>query len=377
MKHLSRLLRFTRIALFLPTIWFLYQGQNLIAFSFLCAAFCIGYIVNFSLRHQEDEHPYFILWIRSFQIIFSTLLMGSILYLDYQTRESISLMLASGFGMLLLRLIIYPMYAVSLLRENKALLHPGFWDKLARLSVTATLSIYVLGIEYYQEIAMGIMQLSLFASGLAFLYSYYRDADHRKPLSIVNQLTVSRIALTPVFIWVFFYDSDLNFANNHPIFKSLAFLLVVAFMGTDYLDGYLARKWNEVSTLGKYLDPFSDKISNMTIFLCFMASGYANVWMLALIYFREASVETLRTLAAHQNMTMPARQSGKIKTAMQGGGILIILLHAFEFHKSWVPSYDIWWHYLPYSCMSIITLVTLLSGLDYFYSSRDILKKYL
>jgi CDP-diacylglycerol--glycerol-3-phosphate 3-phosphatidyltransferase len=187
---------------------------------------------------------------------------------------------------------------------------------------------------------------------------------------------MSRIVLTPVFLWIFFYDGNLNYQDNSLVFKILALIMVVAFMVTDFLDGYLARKWGEVSTLGKYLDPFSDKISNMTVFLCFLASGYASVWMVALIYFREASVETLRTLAANEGITMPARRSGKWKTAIQGTGILIILVGALDPLFAILPGWNEIWEYLPYSVMGIITFVTIASGIDYFASSKDVLKKY-
>jgi len=138
----------------------------------------------------------------------------------------------------------------------------------------------------------------------------------------------------------------------------------------------LARKMGEVSTLGKYLDPFSDKISNMTIFLCFLASGYATIWMVALIYFREASVETLRTLAANQSIVMPARRSGKWKTAIQGTGIVIILLGTLDFWSTLVPCWNAIWDYLPNTVMWIVTAATLLSGIDYFASSKQVLKNY-
>jgi CDP-diacylglycerol--glycerol-3-phosphate 3-phosphatidyltransferase len=180
-----------------------------------------------------------------------------------------------------------------------------------------------------------------------------------------------------VFLWVFFYDNDLDYNNNSLVFKILALTMIIVFMVTDFLDGYLARKWGEVSTLGKYLDPFSDKISNMTVFLCFLASNYIPVWMVALIYFREASVETLRTLAAGEGITMPARRSGKWKTAIQGAGILIILIGALDPIANIVPYWGEIWEYLPYSVMGIITFVTIVSGMDYFFAGKDVLKKYL
>jgi CDP-diacylglycerol--glycerol-3-phosphate 3-phosphatidyltransferase len=98
--------------------------------------------------------------------------------------------------------------------------------------------------------------------------------------------------------------------------------------------------------------------------------------MVALIYFREASVETLRTLAAGEGITMPARRSGKWKTAIQGAGILIILVGALDPLFTVLPNWKEIWVYLPYSIMSIITFITIASGIDYFVSSKDVLKKY-
>ena len=114
----------------------------------------------------------------------------------------------------------------------------------------------------------------------------------------------------------------------------------------------------------------------MTVFLCFLASGYANIWMVALIYFREASVETLRTLAASQGMTIAARRSGKWKTGIQMSGILVVLIGALDPIQS-LPYVPEIWRTFPMSIMGIVTAVTLLSGVDYFVASKDVLKRYL
>jgi len=87
-------------------------------------------------------------------------------------------------------------------------------------------------------------------------------------------------------------------------------------------------------------------------------------------------VETLRTLAASEKIIMPARQSGKWKTAIQGIGILIILIGALDPLYTLIPNWTEIWEYLPYSVMAIITFVTIASGIDYFVSSKDVLKKY-
>lgn len=371
----ARFLRTLRLILFVPAFYFLSNFQPWQAFGFLSLILLIGYYTTFQLRHNEVEKPFYLLWFQLTDMSLAVAVFGILLWREHHLTGQITPMLLAGTILVALRTIIYPIFTIALLREGKKR-RGSFWSKACALSIIGSMMLYVLNLENYQEIGMGIAMMFMTASAISFLYTYYRDADHRKPLSISNQLTLSRIVLTPVFIWVFCYDNDLIFDNNHVVFQSLAILMVVAFMVTDFLDGYLARKWGEVSTLGKYLDPFSDKISNMTIFLCFMVSGYASIWMVALIYFREASVETLRTLAANQNLVMPARKSGKWKTALQGTGILVILIFALQPLQIYLPHWSDIWRYLPYSIMGLITFVTALSGLDYFWASRDILKRY-
>jgi CDP-diacylglycerol--glycerol-3-phosphate 3-phosphatidyltransferase len=114
----------------------------------------------------------------------------------------------------------------------------------------------------------------------------------------------------------------------------------------------------------------------MTIFMCFIATGYAPVWMVALIYFRESSVETLRTLAASEGLIMPARRSGKWKTALQGIGIVAILVGALDPLASIIPNYHAFWNVFPQAVMGVITAITIISGIDYFVASKHILKKF-
>jgi CDP-diacylglycerol--glycerol-3-phosphate 3-phosphatidyltransferase len=320
------------------------------------------------------ERPALLLWFHITDMSLTAAVFSFLLY--QQWGPEIPQMFLAGTIATYIRLIGYAGYSISLLRNNKLQCRNSFWSRISTLGLNINMIIWVLDFEHYQQIAMGISLLLMLASTVSYLYFYYRDPAHRHPLSVSNQLTVSRITLTPVFIWVFSYDSNLNFDDNHIIFQSLAIIMVMLFMLTDFLDGYLARKWGEVSTLGKYLDPFSDKISNMTIFLCFMVSGYADIWMVAMIYFREASVETLRTLAANQNIVMPARQSGKWKTAIQGMGIVVIMIFALQPLQTGLSNWQELRDYLPYSIMGLITGITILSGIDYFWTSRDILKKY-
>jgi CDP-diacylglycerol--glycerol-3-phosphate 3-phosphatidyltransferase len=372
----GRILRILRILAYLPVFYFLWEGYSKLAAANISIILLGAWYLHFNVRHQDIEQPFYQLWLSFVEGLFAFAVMLCIFIKHSLSDQEPEIMLAVGCVLLLTRVIARSLYLLSMLREGKPFFTSGFWTKLSTLSINATMLIYALSLEHYQQISMGIAMLSMFASGISFCYRYYRDSSHRKPLSISNQLTMSRIVLTPVFIWVFFYDNNLNYQDNSMVFKILALVMVIAFMVTDFLDGYLARKWGEVSTLGKYLDPFSDKISNMTVFICFLASGYASVWMVALIYFREASVETLRTLAATEGMSIPARTSGKWKTAIQGAGILIILFGALDPLMYIIPHWESIWDYLPKTVMGIITFVTIASGIDYFVSCKDVLKKY-
>ncbi|MFA6622722.1 MAG: CDP-diacylglycerol--glycerol-3-phosphate 3-phosphatidyltransferase [Fibrobacteraceae bacterium] len=371
----GRVWRLIRTAIFFPIIYCIWTEHSLLAASCIAVALIMGWLNMYELRVQETEEPYYQLWLSVAESFLSFAVLTSVLIRNIIKFDELEKLLAVGCVFLLIRLVAYTLLSLSILREGKLLHGKGAWAKFANLSIMITMGVYVLNLEPYMQICMVASILLMAASGAAFTYWFYRDPEHRKPLSVASQLTMTRIVLTPVFLWVFFYDNDLDYSNNNLVFKILALLMILGFMLTDYLDGHLARKMGEVSTLGKYLDPFSDKISNMTVFLCFIATGYAHVWMVALIYFREASVETLRTLAASENIIMPARMSGKIKTAIQGIGIVIILTGALNPLQT-IPAFRQVWEYLPTTVMGIITIVTLASGVDYFIASKNILKKF-
>ncbi|SHK30211.1 CDP-alcohol phosphatidyltransferase family protein [Fibrobacter sp. UWEL] len=372
----TRIWSVLRALVFVAVIVFIWQGMAKTATAFVVMAMIMGWVNLYQLHSQEVEKPYYRLWLNFIDGMLSFVVMTSIFVRDLMKEASAEKLLAVGCVLLLARLIAHTLFSLGVLREGKQLPRKRRWSKLCNISITVTMAVYLLNLEDYQQICMVTSMLLMGASTAAYAYWYYRDPAHRKPLSIASQLTMSRIVLTPFFLWVFFYDNDLDYSNNSLVFKVLSLLMVLGFMLTDFLDGKLARAMGEVSTLGKYLDPFSDKISNMTIFMCFIATGYAPVWMVAVIYFRESSVETLRTLAASEGLIMPARRSGKWKTALQGMGIVAILLGAIDPVRALIPGFNDIWSYFPTIVMGVITTVTVLSGVDYFVSSKHILKKF-
>ena len=372
----TRIWSILRAIVFVCVIVFIWMGMAKTATAFVGIALIMGWVNLFQLRSQEIEKPYYRLWLNFIDGLLQFIVMTSIFVRELILQENAEKLLGVGCAFLLARLIANNLFNLGVLREGKSLPRKRRWSKFANIAVTITMGVYLLNLEDYKQICMVASILLMIASTVAYAYWYYRDPAHRKPLSIASQLTMSRIVLTPFFLWVFFYDNDLDYSNNSLVFKSLALIMVLGFMLTDFLDGKLARAMGEVSTLGKYLDPFSDKISNMTIFMCFIATGYAPVWMVALIYFRESSVETLRTLAASEGLVMPARRSGKWKTALQGVGIIAILVGALDPMAHVIPNYQEFWSIFPTAVMASITAITIISGVDYFVASKHILKKF-
>jgi CDP-diacylglycerol--glycerol-3-phosphate 3-phosphatidyltransferase len=371
-----------KMGTFVATLICLFLERPLWATIFLSASLIMGFWASFKLQHEDIERPIALFWLELGEKLLGNLIfLVLFLRLLWDPNEPFPTMLCGGLVTLTLRNIFYLIFSIALLKDHRELPLKTIWGKITTLALNVTMMLYVWNSEHWSRIMMVASILMIIATSIGYLYFYYRDEKSRNPVGLATQVTFSRILLAPVFIWVFFYDNNLVYQDNHLTFKILAALLAIFFVASDGLDGYLARKRGEVSTLGKFLDPYSDKISNMAIFLCFLASGYAAVWMVAVIFFRESTVETLRTLGAASGVTIDARQSGKWKTALQGTAIITILvleivdtmLRRFAPH---VPYWPDVWAYIPYSLMTFVTLATLFSGVDYFVSNKKVLKKY-
>lgn len=372
----------TKLATFLAALVCLFLGRNLGATIFLSASLLMGFWASFKLSHEDIERPLALFWLELGEKALGNLIF-LVLFLRvlWDPTASFPTMLLAGLITITSRNIFYLIFSIALLKEQRKLPLKTIWGKMTTLSMNATMMAYVWNADHISRILMVVTLLLITSTSIGYLYFYYRDVESRKPVSLATQVTLSRILLSPVFIWVFFYDNNLVYQDNHLVFKILAALLAIFFVASDGLDGYLARKRGEVSQLGKYLDPYSDKISNMSIFLCFLASGYAPVWMMAVIFFRESTIETLRTLAAASGVTIDARKSGKWKTALQGTAIITILVLeiADTLIIQYAPDLPVWsevWAWTPYTLMAIVSAVTFLSGIDYFVANKKVLKQY-
>lgn len=171
--------------------------------------------------------------------------------------------------------------------------------------------------------------------------------------NIPNLLTVGRILLIPVFLL-------LSSLPNSIIFQYLAVIVFTVASLTDYLDGYLARKWQVVTNFGKFADPLADKILVMSAFIMLVGLDLVPAWVAAIIICRELAVTGLRLLLVEKGgEVLAAAMPGKIKTVTQMLAIIFLLLQL--------------------KTLGLITLYTCLvftiySGYDYFKGASFLFK---
>jgi CDP-diacylglycerol--glycerol-3-phosphate 3-phosphatidyltransferase len=131
-------------------------------------------------------------------------------------------------------------------------------------------------------------------------------------MRIADKITCIRILLAPVLFLLFFIPLMSGRWASASVFVMAPLLIIAEF--TDFLDGYYARKYHEVSNFGKLLDPFGDVILHFTLFICLTLSGALHPLVLALIFYREFSMNFIRLLAIEKGVAMGAQKGGKFKT---------------------------------------------------------------
>ena len=188
-------------------------------------------------------------------------------------------------------------------------------------------------------------------------------------MNLPNKITVSRVLLIPVFMVFMLVDFKLGtitVAGTEMMKEHLigGLIFIVASI-TDWLDGYIARKNNLVTNMGKFLDPLADKLLVSAAFIILVELGIAPSWIVIIIISREFAVTGLRLILAGGGEVVAANQLGKIKTTAQILAISSLLLNNIFFEAIGVPFGVI---------MLYIALVfTIWSGFDYFYKNRRVL----
>ncbi len=142
-----------------------------------------------------------------------------------------------------------------------------------------------------------------------------------------NLVTIARLLCIPVCGWLLLYETRRN------CFFAAAVFSVAAI--SDVLDGYLARVSNKITTLGKFLDPLSDKLIVLSALALLLKLGRAPAWVVIVILARELLISGVRTLAADEGLVIAASQGGKWKTSLQLTGIICLLVH-YHFAIDWL-----------------------------------------
>jgi CDP-diacylglycerol---glycerol-3-phosphate 3-phosphatidyltransferase len=138
-------------------------------------------------------------------------------------------------------------------------------------------------------------------------------------LNAPNLMTLGRLLCIPVFLGLLAYE------NRRTCF--LAAVVFAAAAISDWLDGWLARVSNKVTTLGKFLDPLADKIIVLSALVVLVRLGRVPVWVVVIILARELLISGLRTIAMSEGLVISASRGGKWKTSLQLSGIIALMVH--------------------------------------------------
>jgi CDP-diacylglycerol---glycerol-3-phosphate 3-phosphatidyltransferase len=145
-------------------------------------------------------------------------------------------------------------------------------------------------------------------------------------VNLAIALTSTRLILAP-FFFVFFFLPEWT-GSESLVFPALVWVLFLVMESSDLADGAVARARNQVSDIGKLLDPFADVLARLTYFICFAQADVMPVWTLMLIFYREFGIMFLRLLMYHKGVALAARKGGKLKSSfyfLAGVGGLFVL----------------------------------------------------
>ena len=193
-------------------------------------------------------------------------------------------------------------------------------------------------------------------------------------LNLPNKITISRIVLIPFVI--FFY-----FANFIPynIGKFVAVFIFMLAAYTDHLDGYLARKNNQVTNLGKFLDPIADKLLVFGALILICVDGTVPRIFAELVLFimmaRDFIIGALRQVGASNNVIISADKWGKLKTLLQDIAISVLLVYSALVGIVEIQLVLDIFKWTGYSILGLATLVSIISGINYCVKNKQVLQE--
>ncbi|MEG2170039.1 MAG: CDP-diacylglycerol--glycerol-3-phosphate 3-phosphatidyltransferase [Erysipelotrichaceae bacterium] len=193
-------------------------------------------------------------------------------------------------------------------------------------------------------------------------------------MNLPNKISVFRILLVPVIALIYLFpyaqfgievlEFDISFVT-----LKLTNIIVLILFGiasfTDFLDGYLARKNNMITSFGKFMDPIADKLLVNTMLILFAATGRAPIVAVLVMIWRDVIVDGLRMNASSKGVVVAAGMMGKIKTVVQMLAIAVLLINNLPFELFRFPMGD----FLIWFAM----MVSVLSGISYFLQLKDVI----
>jgi len=167
-------------------------------------------------------------------------------------------------------------------------------------------------------------------------------------MTLASKITLTRVAMIPAYLATMYLSQG---QAGMWMYISLAIFIVASL--TDFLDGYIARHYNQTSDFGKFLDPLADKLLTIAAMAVFCEWGVFPAWALMIVLTREFAVSGLRMVASQKGNVIAAGWSGKVKTASTMVGLCAMML---------LPGIDL----LNWAVILMIVATTVYSGVEYF-----------
>lgn len=175
-------------------------------------------------------------------------------------------------------------------------------------------------------------------------------------MNLANKLTVVRILFVPVFLFIL-----LSPEPNANYWAAAVFIVAAL---TDFLDGYVARKYDMITKMGKFMDPLADKLLVTSALVGLVELGQLSSWVVVIILSREFIVSIFRAVAAADGIVIAASWWGKLKTNAQMAAIILLLLNNWPFEAMGVP--------MDMIMVYIATALTIISGADYIIKNKQV-----
>jgi CDP-diacylglycerol---glycerol-3-phosphate 3-phosphatidyltransferase len=186
-------------------------------------------------------------------------------------------------------------------------------------------------------------------------------------LNLANSITIVRILLVPVFLVLLLGGLPQPYGD---LAAAAVFILAAA---TDKLDGYVARRSKQVTTLGQFLDPLADKLLIAAALIALVAQDRVAAWVATVIIVREIAVSVLRIIGVSQGVSIPADKYGKLKTVLQIVYVVYVLVPTESIARFIHVSTDVA-VIIQWILAGVVVIVTLYSGVRYFMNARGVIR---